>query len=47
VRIGLGSDRIGFECKERLKARFAGQGHSAEDVCPADPLRKRVHHFRS
>jgi len=36
VRIGLGSDRIGFECKERLKARFAGQGHSAEDVCPTD-----------
>lgn len=36
MRIGLGSDRIGLECKERLKARFAGQGHSAEDVCPAD-----------
>jgi len=35
VRIGLGSDRFGLECKERLKARFAGQGHSAEDVCPA------------
>jgi ribose 5-phosphate isomerase B len=37
VRIGLGSDGIGFECKERLKARFAGQGHSAQDVCAADP----------
>jgi RpiB/LacA/LacB family sugar-phosphate isomerase len=37
VRIGLGSDGIGFECKERLKARFAGQGHSAQDVCTANP----------
>ena len=37
MRIGLGSDGIGFECKERLKARFAGQGHSAQDVCAADP----------
>jgi RpiB/LacA/LacB family sugar-phosphate isomerase len=36
VRIGFGSDRIGFECKERLKAKFAGQGHAAEDVSPAD-----------
>jgi RpiB/LacA/LacB family sugar-phosphate isomerase len=36
VRIGLGSDRIGLEYKEHLKARFAGQGHSAEDVCPAN-----------
>jgi ribose 5-phosphate isomerase B len=36
VRIGLGSDRIGLECKERLKAMFALQGHSAEDVCPAN-----------
>jgi RpiB/LacA/LacB family sugar-phosphate isomerase len=37
VRIGLGSDGIGFECKERLKARFARQGHSTHDVCAADP----------
>src|SRR5258708_18745961 len=36
VRIGLASDRIGLECKERLRARFAGQGHSAEEVCPAN-----------
>src|SRR5258708_5930272 len=36
VRIGLASDRIGLEYKERLKARFAGQGHCAEDVCPAN-----------
>jgi RpiB/LacA/LacB family sugar-phosphate isomerase len=37
VRIGFGSDRIGFECKERLKAKFAGHGHAAEDVSTADP----------
>src|SRR5260370_7886021 len=28
---------MGFECKERLKAAFAGQGHSTHDVCAADP----------
>jgi RpiB/LacA/LacB family sugar-phosphate isomerase len=32
VRIGFGSDRTGFECKERLRARFAEQGHAAEDI---------------
>jgi ribose 5-phosphate isomerase B len=31
VRIGIGSDQIGFDCKECLKTRFAGHGHSAED----------------
>lgn len=36
MRIGLGSDRIGFECKEGLKARFAEQGHAVNDVCNAD-----------
>src|SRR5271154_3660421 len=36
VRIGLGSDEIGFECKELLKARFSGQGHAAEDVSTGD-----------
>jgi ribose 5-phosphate isomerase B len=36
VRIGLGSDEIGFECKERLKARFSGQGHAAEDISTGD-----------
>jgi RpiB/LacA/LacB family sugar-phosphate isomerase len=36
VRIGLASDRIGLECKERLKTRFAAQGHSGEEVCPAN-----------
>jgi len=35
VRIGFGSDRTGFECKERLRARFAQQGYAAEDVSPA------------
>jgi ribose 5-phosphate isomerase B len=32
VRIGFGSDRTGFECKERLRGRFAEQGHAAEDL---------------
>jgi ribose 5-phosphate isomerase B len=32
VRVGFGSDRMGFECKERLRARFAAQGHEAEEV---------------
>ena len=36
MRIGLGSDEIGFECKERLKARFSGQGHAAEDISTGD-----------
>lgn len=36
MRIGFASDRIGFECKERLKAKFSGQGHVAEDVSTAD-----------
>jgi len=36
VRIGLGSDEFGFECKELLKARFSVQGHAAEDVSTRD-----------
>jgi RpiB/LacA/LacB family sugar-phosphate isomerase len=32
VRIGIGADQSGSECKERLKARLSGQGHAAEDV---------------
>ena len=32
MRIGIGSDQSGSECKERLKARFTSQGHVAEDV---------------
>jgi RpiB/LacA/LacB family sugar-phosphate isomerase len=36
VRIGFGSDRTGFECKERLRARFVAQGHAAEDVSAGD-----------
>jgi RpiB/LacA/LacB family sugar-phosphate isomerase len=32
VRIGIGSDQSGSECKERLKARLTGQGHAIEDV---------------
>jgi len=34
VRIGIGSDQSGSECKERLKARLTSQGHVAEDVSP-------------
>jgi len=30
VRIGLASDQLGFEHKERLKARVIRQGHAAE-----------------
>jgi ribose 5-phosphate isomerase B len=36
VRIGLGSDHIGFECKERLKARLTGQEHAVEDLSAGD-----------
>ena len=32
MRIGIGSDQSGSECKERLKARLTGQGHAIEDV---------------
>lgn len=36
MRIGLGSDQTGFECKERLRTTFAGQGHTVDDVSTAD-----------
>jgi len=39
VRIGIGSDQSGSECKERLKARLTGQGHAAEDVSMGDRQR--------
>jgi ribose 5-phosphate isomerase RpiB len=32
VRIRLASDQLGFEHKERLKARVTQQGHAAEDL---------------
>ena len=32
MRVGFGSDGIGFKCKEQLRARFADQGYAAEDV---------------
>lgn len=32
MRIGFGSDYFGFECMERLKARFVGEGHTVEDL---------------
>ena len=37
MRIGFGSDHLGFECKEHLKARFARQGHTTEDFSVGDP----------
>jgi RpiB/LacA/LacB family sugar-phosphate isomerase len=39
VRIGIGSDQSGSECKERLKARLTSQGHTAEDVSMGDRQR--------
>jgi RpiB/LacA/LacB family sugar-phosphate isomerase len=36
VRIGIGSDQSGSECKEGLKARLTAQGHTAEDVSRGD-----------
>jgi RpiB/LacA/LacB family sugar-phosphate isomerase len=38
VRIGIGSDQSGLECKEGLKARLTAQGHTAEDVSTGDRL---------
>jgi len=43
MRIGLGSDQIGFGCKERLRARFAAQGHATLDVCADDRGRSDYH----
>lgn len=39
MRIGFASDYLGFECKERLRARFADQGHSTKDFSPSHPGR--------
>jgi RpiB/LacA/LacB family sugar-phosphate isomerase len=39
VRIGIGSDQSGSECKERLKARLTRQGHAIEDVSTGDQPR--------
>ena len=39
MRIGIGSDQSGSECKERLKARLTDQGHTAEDVSRGDRQR--------
>jgi len=36
VRIGIGSDQSGSECKERLRTRLTAQGHSAADVSTGD-----------
>ena len=37
MRIGFASDYLGFECKEHLRARFARQGHVAEDFSTGNP----------
>ena len=39
MRIGFASDQLGFDCKERLKARFAGGGHVVDDICARDSHR--------
>ena len=39
MRIGIGSDQSGSECKERLKAKLTVQGHAAEDVSIGDRQR--------
>ena len=36
MRIGFGSDYLGFECKGHLKAKFARQGHTTEDFSVED-----------
>jgi hypothetical protein len=42
VRIGLGSDEIGFECKQRLRATVSGHGHAIEDVSTPDSSRSDI-----
>ena len=39
MRIGFGSDQLGFEFKEHLRNRFAQLGHLAEDVSTENPRR--------
>jgi ribose 5-phosphate isomerase B len=43
VRIGLGSDQIGLECKQRVRAAIAGHGHAIEDISTADSNRSDLH----
>lgn len=43
MRVGLGSDQIGFECKERLKARLAAREHAVLDVCADDRGQAHYH----
>ena len=43
MRIGLGSDHFGFECKQALKARFVRDGHTTEDFS-AGPGRQGQYH---
>ena len=39
MRIAIGSDQSGSECKERLKAKLTSQGHTAVDVSMGDRQR--------
>lgn len=43
MRIGLGSDEIGFECKQRLRATVSGHGHAIEDVSTPDSSRSDIY----
>lgn len=43
MRIGLGSDEIGFECKQRLRATVSGHGHAIEDVSTLDSSRSDIY----
>ena len=43
MRIGLGSDEIGFECRQRLRATVSGHGHAIEEVSIADSSRSDIH----
>jgi ribose 5-phosphate isomerase B len=43
VRMGLGSDEIGFECKQRLRATVSGHGHAIEDVSTPDSSRSDIY----
>ena len=43
MHIGFASDYLGFECKERLRVRFAEQCHSTKDFSTGDPGRADHH----
>ena len=43
MQIGLGSDEIGFECKQRLRATVSGHGHAIEAVSTPDSSRSDIY----